>query len=161
MSASTLGALRSSCTTMSPGATCTHPTPDPVSGATQPVVQRHFAAHQARTDQMEFTQYVRKPFIVEAVEVTVENMAEVAKYVGEMREKDDGTPFIYVDRRLVPNVFRVYPGFYMTRMGDHIRCYSRKVFLEQFVPSHPDVVAWVEFINNGDGKTQTPKGVTT
>jgi hypothetical protein len=34
---------------------------------------------------MEFTQYVRKPFVVEAVEVTVENMAEVAKYVGEMR----------------------------------------------------------------------------
>ena len=110
---------------------------------------------------MEFTQYVRKPFLVEAVEVTAENMAEVAKYVGEMREKDDGTPFIYVDRRLVPNVFRVYPGFYMTRMGDHIRCYSRKVFLEQFVQSHPDIVAWVEFINNGDGKTQTTKGVTT
>jgi len=113
---------------------------------------------------MEFTQYVRKPFIVEAVEVTVENMAEVAKYVGEMRHKDDGMPFIYVDRRLVPNVFRVYPGFYMTRMGNHIRCYSRKVFLEQFVPSHPDIVTWVDFLNNGgveNSRTKTTEGATT
>lgn len=105
---------------------------------------------------MQFSEFVRKPFIVEAVEVTPENMAEVAKYVGELREKDDGTPFIYVDRRLVPNVFRVYPGFYMTRMGDHIRCYSKKVFTEQFVPSDPNIVTWVEFMNNGGPVRETP-----
>lgn len=98
---------------------------------------------------MEFTQFVRKPFVVEAVEVTTENMEEIAKYVGEVREKEDGSPFILVDRRLIPNVFRVYPGYWLTRMGDRTRCYSRKIFLEQFVESHPDIIAWVDFMNHG------------
>ena len=82
---------------------------------------------------MQFTTFVRKPFVVEAVEVTTENIEEVAKYVGDLREKEDGTQYILVDRRLVPNVFRVYPGFYMTKMGENVRCYSRKIFREQFV----------------------------
>lgn len=101
---------------------------------------------------LEFNEFVRKPFVVEAVEVTVDNMAEIAKYVGELREKDDGTPFIYVDRRLVPNIFRVYPGFFMTRMGDNIRCYSRRVFMEQFVQNRPDLNEWVTYMNNGAGE---------
>ena len=98
---------------------------------------------------MDFKPYVRKPFLVEAVEVTTENMEEIAKYVGEMKEKDDGTPYILVDRRLVPNVFRVFPGYFMTRMGDHIRCYTRKIFHEQFTESTPEIVVWVDFMQNG------------
>lgn len=99
---------------------------------------------------MEFTQFVRKPFVVEAIEVTKENIEEIAKYVGELRSKNDGTPFIYVDRRLVPNIYRVYPGYMMTRMGDHIRCYSRRIFEEQFIPAEPNTIAWVEFLNAED-----------
>lgn len=98
---------------------------------------------------MEFKNYVRKPFAVEAVEVTKENIAEIAKFVGELKEKDDGTPYILVDRRLVPNIFRVYPGFFMTRMAEHIRCYSRKVFFEQFTLSTPEIQSWVDFMNAG------------
>lgn len=98
---------------------------------------------------MDFKNFVRKPFVVEAVRVTKENISEIADLVGELKEKDDGTPFIYVDRRLVPNVYRVFPGFWMTRMGDHIRCYSNKVFQEQFVDADPQVVAWVDFLDNG------------
>lgn len=106
-----------------------------------------------KENKMEFAQYVRKPFVVEAVEITVDNIDEVAKYVGEVREKDDGTPFIYVDRRLVPNVFRVYPGFFMTRMGDYIRCYSKKAFHEQFILAEANVLNWVEFLNDNDAPT--------
>lgn len=99
---------------------------------------------------MDFTQYVRKPFIVEAVRVTKDNIAEIADLVGELKTKeDDGAPFIQVDRKLVPNIYRVYIGFWMTRMGDHIRCYSPKVFREQFVPADTEVVTWVDFLNNG------------
>lgn len=83
---------------------------------------------------MEFKKYVRVPFNVEAVEVTVDNIEEVAKSVGTLRHKEDGTPYIQVDRRLIPNIFRVYPGFWMTKMGDNIRCYSKRMFTEQFVP---------------------------
>jgi hypothetical protein len=96
-----------------------------------------------------FTTYVRKPFIVDAVEVTNDNIAEVAKYVGDLREKEDGTPYILVDRRLVPNVFRVYPGFFMTKMGENVRCYSRKIFKDQFMVQNDVVKPWVSYMING------------
>lgn len=97
-------------------------------------------------DNMQFTTFVRKPFVVDAVEVTTENIGEVAKYVGDLREKEDGTPYILVDRRLVPNVFRVYPGFFMTKMGENIRCYSRKIFKEQFTEQTDEIKNWVDFM---------------
>ena len=100
---------------------------------------------------MEFTTFVRKPFIVEAVEVTEENIADIAEHVGTLQEKADGTPFIKVNTRLVPNVFRVFPGFWMTKMGDNIRCYSKRIFEEQFVESDQKIMDWVEFMN---GKTK-------
>ena len=98
---------------------------------------------------MEFTTFVRKPFSVEAVEITTENIAEIAEFVGELKEKD-GKPYIQVNRRIVPNLFRVFPGFWMTRMGDNIRCYSRKVFNEQFVESTGPIEQFVAGINNGE-----------
>lgn len=98
---------------------------------------------------LEFTSFVRRPFVVEAVEVTNDNIMEIAKFVGELEKLDDGSVFIRVDRRLVPNVFRVLPGYFMTRMGDHIRCYSRKVFIEQFAEMTTDVKQWVDFMNPG------------
>lgn len=90
---------------------------------------------------MDFTTFVRKPFTVEAVEVTKENIAEIAPLVGTLKEKDDGTPYIHVDKRLVPNIFRVYPGFWMTKMNDNIRCYSKRIFLEQFIENSPEIAA--------------------
>lgn len=97
---------------------------------------------------MEFTTYVRKPFAVEAVEVTEENMEEVAELISSRYcHKEDGTPYIQVNRRLVPNVFRVYVGFWVTQMGENIRCYSKRIFLDQFIPSNPAVEDSVKVIN--------------
>lgn len=99
---------------------------------------------------LEFGKYVRKPFEVEAVQITEENIGEVAEHVGELRykdEKNNAEPYIQVNKRIVPNVFRVYPGFWMTRMGDNIRCYSPKVFKEQFTTSTPITKTWVDYIN--------------
>lgn len=93
---------------------------------------------------MEFTTFVRRPFIVEAVEVTTDNIAEIAKLVGTLREKEDGAPYINVDRRLFPNIYRVYPGFWMTKMGDNVRCYSKQVFRKQFIENSPDIEIWFE-----------------
>lgn len=95
---------------------------------------------------MEFNNYVRKPFGVSAVEITADNIEEVAKHVGDLRTKDDGTPYILVDRRLVPNVTRVYIGFWMTKMGENVRCYSRKIFREQFMPRDESVSQWLDYI---------------
>lgn len=96
---------------------------------------------------MEFTEYVRKPFKIEAIEITEENISEVAQYVGDLDETEDGTPFIRVDRSLVPGIPRVYLGFFMTRMGDYTRCYSRRVFFEQFVQNTQDIQKWVDFLD--------------
>ena len=101
-------------------------------------------------NKMEFQTFVRKPFVVQAVEVTTANIAEVAKYVGDLREKEDGTPYILVDRRLVPNVFRVYPGFFMTKMGENIRCYSRKIFKAQFTEMDEQIRPWIEFMDKAE-----------
>lgn len=100
--------------------------------------------------ELEFGEFVRKPFVVEAIEVTAENMKDLAEHIGTLRYKDDKTPYIAVDRRLIPNVYRVYPGFWMTRMGDNIRCYSAKIFKEQFVEKTSQMEAWVEWMNSDD-----------
>lgn len=98
---------------------------------------------------MDFNDYVRKPFVVSAVEITTDNIAEVAKLVGDLQHKEDGTPYILVDRRLVPNLYRVYPGFFMTKMGDRVRCYNRRTFFEQFTGCTPEIQTWVDFLNSG------------
>jgi len=81
---------------------------------------------------MEFSQFVRRPFTVDALEITEENMAEVAALIGEIRTKD-GTTFIALDKRIVPSVNRAYVGWWVTKYGDNYRCYSPKIFKDQFV----------------------------
>lgn len=99
---------------------------------------------------MDFIDFVRKPFRIKAVEITAENIEEIAKSVGDLRFKDDEpqTPFILVDPRLVPNVDRAYIGFFMTKMGDNIRCYSRRIFNEQFIEESEEIRPWLEFMDN-------------
>lgn len=104
---------------------------------------------------MDLTEFVRKPFIVSAMEITKENITELAKYIGTIEETADGSKFIQVDPKLVPNVTRVFPGFYMTRMGDYVRCYSRRVFFEQFTPLTGDIQKWVTFLEK---TTPIPRG---
>lgn len=82
---------------------------------------------------LEFFPFIRKPFTVEAVEVTEDNIAEIAKSVGKLMTRY-GKPYIHVNPDLVPNVTQVHPGYWMTRMDGNIRCYSERVFKEQFQP---------------------------
>lgn len=96
---------------------------------------------------MQFSTFVRKPFVIEAVEVTRENIEEIAQFVGTLRKKPNGAPYILVDRKLVPSVFQVHPGFWMTKMDNNIRCYSKKTFNEQFVANTVEIQQWVDFLN--------------
>lgn len=92
---------------------------------------------------MEFTTFVRRPFIVEAVQITKENIADIAKLVGTLKNEGEN-PYIQVDRRLVPNVYKVHPGFWMTKMDDNIRCYSDHIFRAQFMEGSDQVNAWLD-----------------
>lgn len=97
---------------------------------------------------LDFKAYRRIPFEIEAVEITEENLEEVAKEVGEVQTKEDGTRFIKVDRRLVPGVYEVFPGFFLTRMDKKIRCYSPRIFTEQYELAY----ATAEFTSNLDAQ---------
>lgn len=95
--------------------------------------------------QLNFTDYARRPFVVQAVEITEDNIEEIATYVGKIEEKADGSKYIIVDNKLVPNIYRVYPGHFMTRMGDHTRCYTPHVFKQQFMEMSVEVQEAVDF----------------
>ena len=82
--------------------------------------------------ELQLESYSRKPFVIKAVRVTVDNIHDLAQYIGTVQYKDDVTPFILVDRTKVPNLERVYPGFWATFMDKNIRCYSDRVFRHQF-----------------------------
>jgi hypothetical protein len=98
---------------------------------------------------MEFTTFVRKPFKVKAVKVTRDNIVDIANLIGWIRFKNTNNeePYVQVDPRKVANIPYVYLGYYMTEMGDNIRCYSGKIFEQQFVENSPSVEEWIAFLN--------------
>lgn len=98
---------------------------------------------------IEYTDYVRKPFIVKAVEITEDNIEEIAKDLGQLKHKEDGTPYIGVRKGAVPNVSKVFVGWFMTQHGKRTHCYAPKVFHNQFVENTLSVNTYVEFINAG------------
>jgi hypothetical protein len=108
---------------------------------------------------MDFITFVRRPFVVEAVLITEDNIEEIAPFVGEIRTKEGGTKkYIQVDRRLVPNLFRVFPGYWMTRMDDNIRCYAPKVFAQQFAELTPEIKEWVDWMQQPESEEEDPRG---
>lgn len=84
--------------------------------------------------EVEFTIFNRKSFSVEAVQITEENVQALGPLVGEVKVNDEGETYIALDRRIVPNVRRAFVGWWITRMNDNLRCYSPKIFEEQFEP---------------------------
>jgi len=96
-----------------------------------------------------FSLFVRTPFSVEALIITEENIDEVAKLVGTVKTKND-EKYIALDRRVVPNISRAFIGWYLTRLGDNLRCYSPKVFMEQFEPMPDTMIVHFDFNNISD-----------
>lgn len=105
---------------------------------------------------MEFATFIRKPFEVEAIEVTADNIKDLAKQfrIGKVKYSDDGVPYIVVDQERVPNVEKVWPGYYVTKVGKtNVRCYTHKIFFSQFVETTEEIDAWVRFINGKPAKS--------
>jgi hypothetical protein len=92
---------------------------------------------------------------VDAVEITAENIEEVAPFIGDLRTQGDGTPYILVDPRLVPSVPKVYIGFFMTKIGDNVHCYSRRIFRDQYLKHTPEIQGWLDYLT-GDNADATP-----
>lgn len=101
---------------------------------------------------MDFITFIRKPFVVEAVEVTEDNIAEIAELVGTLQKKEDGTSYIEVNRDMFRNIKQISPGFWMTMMGGNIRCYSRPVFKKQFMETNDHIKVWIETLSKFNKK---------
>ncbi len=86
---------------------------------------------------MEFTNFVRVPFAVEACQITEENLEEMAAILGVVKTKGNER-YIGLNRNVVPNISKAYVGWWVTRFGDNLRCYNPKVFAEQFMPMNDD-----------------------
>lgn len=85
---------------------------------------------------MEFASYRRQPFVVDAVQITEDNIYECAALVGEVVDEEDQIdPYIRINKRLVPNINRAYVGWWVTRMEDNLRVYSPKIFADSFEPN--------------------------
>ena len=79
-----------------------------------------------------FNSFVRRPFLVAAVQITADNIDQLAGMLGEVKEKEDGEKHILLDRRIVPNIKRAFIGWWVTKLDDNLRCYSPKVFEREF-----------------------------
>ena len=99
-------------------------------------------------DPMTFRKFVRKPFVVEALQITEDNIEELSELIGEYGVDKSG-PFIMADPERVPTVDRVVPGYWVTKMGKNVRCYSDKVFSGQFIEGTPSVLDGFEAIVSG------------
>lgn len=111
--------------------------------------------------ELQYEEYVRKPYVLKAVLITRENIEEIAPMIGSLQHKKGGRPYIEVNRQVVPVLTKVYVGYYMTIKGTSIRCYSPRTFREEFVQNEPAIQVWVDWMNpqeepagDMDGATQ-------
>lgn len=83
---------------------------------------------------IETTGYIRIPSEVSAVQVTLENMEELSKFMGRIKVNErTGKPCIQTDDR-VPFVDVVYEGYWVTFMSKgRIRAYTSGYFARNFV----------------------------
>lgn len=91
-------------------------------------------------EKIQTAKFVRKPFTVDAVQVTVENMEQVAAwcwgtiYTRDPQSNEDITPFIQV--RVINPIrekqTKAYPGNWVLHAGQGFKVYTDKAFKATF-----------------------------
>jgi hypothetical protein len=81
------------------------------------------------------TRYVRKPFYIDAVQVTDANINDVAKWCGgEVRTADNSTFVkVRVHRPLNERQTQAFPGDWVLYAGTGFKVYTPKAFNKSFV----------------------------
>lgn len=104
---------------------------------------------------IDFKPYVRKPFVVDAVQITDENIAEIAPLVGQLRSNETGQ-FITVDRKKLPNLYRLHTGAWLTRYQNddpekepNLRGFADRLFVVQFVENNELIQNFLDFLEAG------------
>lgn len=101
---------------------------------------------------IQLTEYVRKPFVVQAVQVTADNMDEVARWCsGTVKKsdtsKDGGLPAdadvyyikVEVKRPLEDRQTRAHIGDFVLAAGQSFKVYTEYSFNKSFMPHEPKV----------------------
>lgn len=93
---------------------------------------------------VEFTDFVRQPFKIEAVQITDDNMDALAELLNStVITTEDGTSqYISVNRKVVPQGSKAYVGWWVTIMGKKLRCYPNKIFTQQFTEMTDEWRSW-------------------
>lgn len=96
---------------------------------------------------------VRKPFEVEAVEVTDDNLEQVAEWC-QGKLDSDSRPFIKVRvaRALNERQTKAYPGDWVLYAGTGFKVYTAKAFHKTFAPQ--DGTAKDEAVQAGKGRPE-------
>lgn len=110
--------------------------------------------------ELQYEEYVRKPYVLRAIQITNENISELAQMIGSLQHKKGGRPFIEVDRQKIPVLTKVFVGYWMTIKGTSIRCYSPRTFRDEFVVNAPEIQLWVDWMNPQDDPAGELDGAT-
>jgi len=87
---------------------------------------------------LDYVNFARRPFVLDAVEITEENIAEVAELVGTIETRENGDRYIRVDPSKMQMVSFVYLGWWFTNIENHYRAYKPHLFHSQFVVINDD-----------------------
>jgi hypothetical protein len=85
---------------------------------------------------IEIVKYIRKPFEVDAVQVTADNMSEVANWCGGEVLTDNGNNFVKVsvERFLNERQTKAFNGDWVLKAGTGYKVYTPKAFSKSFEP---------------------------
>lgn len=118
---------------------------------------------------LETTKYIRKPFNIDAVQVTATNIEEIAKWVdGETRTDDLGQYVkVRVHRPLNDRQTKAYIGDWVLYAGTGYKVYTPKAFANSFeqvsgesVYIDTDNIKREQIVGVVDGDVVVPKRVT-
>lgn len=92
--------------------------------------------------ELEIEEFTRKSFPVQAVEVTEENLHQVAQWCKGKVKTFHGETYIHVPVKMPnnphkpPNPFKAYVGYRVLKSETGFRVYSPQAFEAAFEPAH-------------------------
>jgi hypothetical protein len=87
---------------------------------------------------LEISKYVRKPFHIDAVQVTAENIADIAAWAeGDVRSDSENAKYVKVrvHRPLNDRQTKAYIGDWVLYAGTGFKVYTPKAFANSFEPA--------------------------
>jgi hypothetical protein len=108
---------------------------------------------------MQFEDFARRPFVIEAVQITEDNIHDVCALIGHDVLTEDGRTFIVVNKRIVPQGRRAQIGWWVTRRDEEYRTYSEGSFRNQFIRTDVEEVAEALALFNRHAVARVPVSV--